>query len=440
MCGIICYSGLRDAPEVVIEGLNKLEYRGYDSWGVGIHSDSSLAIHKQVGKISDFTDFAALPKGFVAIGHTRWATHGAVTTANAHPHTNRTQSLALVHNGIIENFQELKAQLSHHNFRSETDTEIVVHLIEDNIAAGLHFEDAFREAMKSLKGRFAIVALEAKSGKMVASRRGSPMVVGIGDDEHFIASDILAFSDYTKDTVYMEDGDVAVISNNNLRFTDLDGKAVFRRRTEIDWDVSSTGLDNYEHYMIKEILEQRKTIRQAVSQDDDRILKVARMINEAHGTFFIGCGTAGKVGMVSSYVFSAVARKHINDVVGSEFPNYHHFLTNRTLLVCVSQSGETADTLEAIEVARKKGCKVVSIVNVEGSTMSRMSDLTILCGSGPEKSVCSTKVTTAQIAILTLLAFACDNRLEEGKTFLQEVSDKVDAMLKGRLQATSPCT
>ena len=427
ICGIIAYVGPKNGTEIVIEGLKKLEYRGYDSWGVAVKGDP-IFIEKKVGKISDFDSLHSLPVGPSAMGHTRWATNGAVTHANAHPHTCCKKRIAVVHNGIIENFQELKRELVEHEFTSETDTEIIAHLIEDNMLAGMDFENAVKNALTRLEGRFAVVAMHAGSDKVIAARKGSPLVVGVGDDEYFVASDIPAFLEHTNKVVFLEDGDVATI-DKGITYSDFDGGEVWRLPTEISWSVEQAELNGHEHYMIKEILEQRETIGLAVAQEDEKILKVANMINEANGTFFIGCGTAGKVGTVGSYLFSSIAKKHVNEVVGSEFPNYHHFLTDKTLLICVSQSGETADTLEAIEVAKKKGCKVVSIVNVMGSTMMRMSDEYILCNSGPEKAVCSTKVTTAQIAILTLLAYACAGRYEEGKMILNSVSSKLNVML-----------
>ncbi len=411
----------------MIEGLKKLEYRGYDSWGIAVKGDP-VFIEKKVGRISDFDALHSLPVGPAAMGHTRWATNGSVTHANAHPHTCCEGRVAVVHNGIIENFQELKEELSSHSFTSETDTEIIAHIIEDNMGAGMGFEDAVKNALTRLDGRFAVVAMHSSSDKVVAARKGSPLVIGVGDGEYFVASDIPAFLDYTNDVVFLEDGDVAVL-HDGIRYSDFYGGRVFRSPVKIDWGVEQAGLDGHSHYMIKEIMEQRSTVGLAVAQQDDKIKKVAKMIDEAYGTFFIGCGTAGKVGTVGSYIFSTVAKKHVNDVVGSEFPNYHHFLTDKTLLVCISQSGETADTLEAIEVAKKKGCKVVSIVNVMGSTMMRMSDEYILCNSGPEKAVCSTKVTTAQMAVLTLLAYACAGRFDEGKRLLQSVSSRLDVML-----------
>lgn len=428
MCGIMGYIGYRNSTDMVINGLKKLEYRGYDSWGVAVKLGPTLSIHKRAGKISDFDDVDSIPSGSIAMGHTRWATNGAATDANAHPHTCCKGEVAVVHNGIIENFQDLKKELADHKFTSDTDTEIIAHLIEDNISSGMEFELAVKNALEKLEGRFAVVAMFAGSDKVIAARKGSPLVIGVGEDEYFISSDIPAFLEYTNNVVFLEDGDVAIIKGG-ISYTDIRGAPVERRPTEIEWSVEQAELNGYDHYMLKEILEQKQTINQAIVQDDLKIQKIADMINNAFGTFFIGCGTAGKVGMVGSYIFSKITGKHVNDVVGSEFPNYHHFLTDKTLLVCISQSGETADTLEAIEVAKKKGCKIISIVNVMGSRMMRMSDEYILCNSAPEKAVCSTKVTTAQIAILTLLAYACAGKLEEGKRILTNTSDKINSML-----------
>ncbi len=432
MCGIIAYIGPKDGTSIVIDGLKKLEYRGYDSWGIAVHGNPSIAVEKQVGKISDFNDLDSLPGGRIAMGHTRWATNGAVTQANAHPHTCCTGKIAVVHNGIIENFQELKTELSSHSFTSDTDTEMISHLIEENMHSGMGFEDSVRLALTRLDGRFAVVAMCSETDKVVAARKGSPLVIGQGEDEYFIASDIPAFLEHTDMAVFLEDGDVATISSKpkpNITYTDFYGNRLSRKPTAITWTVEQAGLNGHEHYMIKEILEQRHTLKDAIAHPDQRIQRIADMINDAFGTFFIGCGTAGKVAMVGSYIFSKIAKKHVNVVVGSEFPSYHDFLTDRTLLVCISQSGETADTLEAMEIAKKKGCKVVSIVNVMGSTMMRTSDDYILCNSGPEKAVCSTKVTTAQIAILTLLAYACAGRLDEGRKLLTSTANRVNIML-----------
>jgi glucosamine--fructose-6-phosphate aminotransferase (isomerizing) len=435
MCGIIGYVGNKNCAEIVIEGLKKLEYRGYDSWGIAIKGNPCIAIEKQVGKISDFNKTEQLSEGRtasegrIAMGHTRWATNGAVTQRNAHPHTCCKGNVAVVHNGIIENFQELKKELSDHTFRSETDTEIVAHLVEEELEKGRDFQEAVRKAISRLEGRFAVVIMSDKHDKLVAARKGSPLVVGVGENEHYVASDIPAFLKHTNKVIFLEDGDVASIGTR-MEFSDFTGSEVVREPVKIDWNIEQAELNGHEHYMIKEIIEQKDTIRLAIAQDEEKINRIAEMIKKASNVFFVGCGTAGKVGMVGSYIFSTVAKKHVNNFVGSEFPNFHDFLTDKSLLVCISQSGETADTLEAIETARKKGAKVVSIINVMGSTMMRMSDEHILCNSGPEKAVCSTKVTTAQIAILTLIVHAYAGTLKEGRKLLEEVSEQIEKIFE----------
>ena len=432
MCGIIAYIGDKNASDIVINGLKKLEYRGYDSWGIAVKGNPTLAIHKEIGKISDFDDFSSIPKGSIAMGHTRWATHGGVTKENAHPHTCCNKKIAVVHNGIVENFQELKLSLAGHDFVSETDTEIIAHLIEDNMKQGASFANAVKLSLQRLEGRFAVVAMSSDNSEVVAARKGSPLVIGVGKDDFYIASDVLAFADHTKDVYFLEDGDAAVVSRSGINFSDFKNIAVKRSPVKVSWCMEETSLNGFEHYMIKEILEQKTTLKKALSHGKDKIMHVAQMIKAAKGTFLIGCGTAGKVGLVASYIFSKVAKMHVNPVVGSEFPSYHDFLTENTLLVCISQSGETADTLEAIEVAKKCGCKVISIVNVDGSSMVRMSDDYILCNSGPERAVCSTKVTTAQIAILTLLAYACAGKYDEGRQLLESAARKIDIMLEDK--------
>ena len=431
MCGIIGYLGPKNGTEIVINGLKALEYRGYDSWGVAIKANPSIAITKDVGKISDFKGVSSLPESSMAIGHTRWSTHGATTKENAHPHTCCRKKIAIVHNGIIENYQALKKELSKHTFTSETDTEIIAHLIEENMDFGYDFETAFKRSLERLEGRFAVVAISEDHNRIVAGRKGSPLVLGVGKSgvkEYFVASDVPAFLEHTNHVIFLEDGDVVSLAND-LKITDLKGRPMDRKPVKIDWDVEKAVLGEHDHFMIKEILEQKETVRRAINQPADKIRRIADMINLSGNVFFIGCGTAGKVAQIGTYLFSKIAKKRINFAVGSEFPNYHDFLSRNTLLVSISQSGETADTLEAMEVAKKAGGKLVSVVNVMGCTMMRMSDEYLLCNSGPEKAVCSTKVTTAQIAILAQLAYACAGRLGEGLSLLDRVADEISEML-----------
>lgn len=443
MCGIIAYSGGKDAAKVVLEGLKKLEYRGYDSWGIAALAGNSIASIKRIGKIGQvkYDEIKAAIKGqnHVAIAHTRWATHGGVTEQNTHPHFDCRQRIAVVHNGIVENHQQLKEELASkgHVFASQTDTEIIPHLIEDYYE-GSDFGAAARKAANRLHGRSAFVAVDSGSKKIVAVRKGAPLIIGVHEDsseEFFIASDITAFLDHTNKVKYLDDSEMAVIGtgSDGVRFFKLEtGEEVHKRIVEIHWHQDKIEKEGYDHFLIKEIMEQKETLLRAISQDDAKLLIVAESIKNAFGTFFVGCGTAGKVCMAADYLFSKIARKHVNSVVASEFANYQDYLTPKTLMIAVSQSGETADVLEAIEVAKRKDVKVVSLLNVFGSTMMRMSDDFFMVNAGAERAVVSTKATTAQLAVVTLLAYATAGKLQEGKLLLINAASAVNDMLNPR--------
>lgn len=442
MCGIVGYIGDTVAAPVIFESLKRLEYRGYDSYGFATLHNNEFFVKKDKGKISDasFESFPEMLPGFMGVGHSRWATHGIPSEENSHPHLDCKGNFLVVHNGIIENYQELKSELKRngHTFKSDTDTEIIPHLIEE--FAELGFEEAVKEAVGRLKGRYAIVALSRNSDKMIGVRRGSPLIVGIKDSdkrEYFLASDIPAFLDHTNNVMYLDDEEMVVIDKNkrSIKFHNLEGKeGVEKRLINIGWDAGQAEKNGFEHFMLKEIMEQKDTIMRALSQDEKSIESMAKEINNAFGTFFTGCGTAGNVCLAGEYIFSKVAGKHINFTVSSEFPNYHHFLTDRTLLIAVSQSGETADVLEAIESAKKKGVKIISLVNVMGSSLDRKSDYSFLINAGPEKAVASTKAATSQLALITLLAYACAGKLNEGRRLLIETASKVNDMLNPRYE------
>ena len=415
MCGIIGYKGNKNAVEIVIEGLKRLEYRGYDSWGMAWIDKRGLNILKKVGKIGKIE----CPKdknSNIAMGHTRWATHGGVTKLNAHPHHNETKSVAVVHNGIIENYQELKKELAQegHKLVSETDTEVLPHLIESYLEK-YDLEEAVARSIKRLKGSYALIAMSKESKKLVAARSGSPLVVGVGKNEFFIASDVPAFINYTKDVIFLDD-DELIVFNDDLKIYDINNMSLKEKEiSKIDWNVEKAMKGSFDHFMLKEITEQNDTIVRALNQDDKKIMDVAREINSSYGTFFVACGSSYHAALTASYLFSRIAKKHINVVLASEFPSYEHFLTEKTLMIPISQSGETADVLEAVKAAKKKGVKVLSIVNVMGSSLMRASDHTFLMNAGPEICVLSTKSYTSQLAILTLLAYACVDDLDQGK-------------------------
>lgn len=438
MCGIFAYYGdKQNAPHIVIEGLKNLEYRGYDSWGIAYKTPQEIVIHKEVGKIGDIKiKDLKLGESNVAIAHSRWATHGGVTQANAHPHFSENNEIVLIHNGIFENYLEIKKDLikKGHKFVSQTDTEVLAHLIEQHTRKH-SFEDSVKLAVKEIEGRYAIVVMKKDEDKIIAARKGSPLIIGVGKThgEYFVASDIPAFLKHTNKVIYLDDNQICVISNKKINFYDnATNEEIKKRIIEIDWDVESAEKGEFAHFMIKEIMEQKDTLNRAINQDPKNIELVAKAIEEAESTYFIGCGTAGKVAMVGAYLFAKISKKQIHFVFGSEFQNYKDFVNKKTLLVCISQSGETADTLEAIEIGKAKGAKIAAIVNVESSTIARTADIVIPIKAGLEKAVASTKATTSQLAILTLLAYACDGGIEIGKQLLIRTASQINDMLNPR--------
>jgi len=408
MCGIVGYKGKKEAYNIIINSLKTLEYRGYDSWGVAVVGNPSISVVKEVGMICDSFALNDFGNGTTGIGHTRWATHGKVTKENSHPHMSSDDSISVVHNGIIDNYQALKEQLKKKGyvFRSETDTEVIPFLIEEFMKEDLSFEDAFRKTLSLLEGTYAIISIHKDSETMICARKDSPIVIGVGDGEYFVASDSPAFIEHTKKVIFLDNDEMVVFNGSMKIMCSLTGKEICKTAKTIDWDVEQAKKGDFKHYMLKEISEQKETITKAIHQDDKVLQGIADAIND-------------------SYTFSKIAKKHINVVDSSEFPNYEHFLTPQTLMITVSQSGETADVMDAVKVAKKKGVKILSIVNVMGSSLMRNSDHTLLMNAGPEICVLSTKSYTSQLAILTLLAYACVGKLSEGKDLLRSVADHV---------------
>lgn len=437
MCGIFGYIGKReDAGTLVIDGLKKLEYRGYDSWGVAIRTENDILIKKEVGKISDVNSNLFKEPSSMAIAHTRWATHGGVTNVNAHPHCDCEGDITVVHNGIIENFAELKEQLQKrgHTFLSATDSEVIPHLIEEKMKDGADFAKAVALACKECTGRYGVLAMQKNSDVLVAARTGSPLIVGVSkDDGYFIASDIPAFSEFTRTVQYLDDGEMVVTDGKSILFTDLHtGEERPKREIEISWNMQQAEKGDYDHFMLKEIMDQKESIARAVNQDDKQIETLAKAIKDAKGTFLVGCGTAHKACMAAEYFFSVIAETHVNTASADEFKLYHHFLKPESLLIVISQSGETADVLEAMKTAKSKGAKVLAIVNSEGSTIHREADYALLINAGPERAVASTKALTGQMAVLLLIAYALAGKLPEGRMALLEAASLINDMLNPR--------
>src|SRR3989440_2137489 len=438
MCGIFAYTGPRDdAPALVIEGLKSLEYRGYDSWGVAVKSGAppALVITKCVGKISSLVDASALGRGHVAMGHSRWATHGAVTEGNAHPHYACDDRVAVIHNGIVENHRELRIELEArgHRFHSQTDTEVIAHLVEQNLCEGAGLAEAVRHTFLRLQGRNALIVMARDTDELVAVRNGSPLVLGpIVQDGTFacvLASDTPAMLPHTRDVIFLGDGELAHL-DGDLRLYDTHlGAPIERRPERVTWEAAQAEKGPYPHFMLKEIMEQREALGRALNQPAELVQTVARAMRVAENLFFAGCGTAGKVAQMGTYLFADVAGRPSSFILGSEFKNYRHSLHERTLLVAISQSGETADLLEAVEVAGARGSTVIAVVNVPGSTLTRLADHTLLDNAGPEKAVCSTKATLGQIAIVTLLAYACAGLAADGFELVTHAAATIERTL-----------
>lgn len=435
MCGIVGYAGEKQASEVLLNSIKHLEYRGYDSTGIGIKTDKGIIVKKKVGRIKDLNDESNFKKikGFMGIAHTRWATTGKVSKKNAHPHKSKNNKIITVHNGIIENYQKLKKELISEGFEfeSETDTEVIPHYVEHLMNKGLSFRKAVLGTLRIIEGSYAIVIMHEDKEILIGARRESPLVIGIGEDEYFLASDAPAFLEHTRKAVYLEDEEYAVVSKKECNFFNLNtDKKVEKKVTNVNWNFEQAKKGEYAHFMLKEINEQKFTIMDSINQPKSLIKKATSMIREAYGVFLVGCGTSYHACLTASYVFSKIAKKHVNVILASEFCNYEHFLTKETLIIGVSQSGETADLLDAIKFAKKHECKTMSVVNVNNSSLTRLTDLNLLMNAGPEICVLSTKNYTSQLAILTLLAYSVNNELEKGKKIITKAAGKVEELIE----------
>lgn len=420
MCGIIGYKGPKDAVTVVLEGLRKLEYRGYDSWGIAVKG-SYLNMYKQVGKLQNAN--VRLPRGHLAIGHTRWATHGEVSEQNAHPHISNDGKILVVHNGIIENYQELRTFLRKNGFvfKSGTDTEVIPNLIQFYMSQECDFVKAAKKAVQRLEGSYALVILHKESEFMLAARKESPLVVGVGEGEWFIASDIPAFLEHTKKVIYLYDGDFVIVNRELEIFSLKTGYRVQREVSSVDWSIEQAKKGEFDHFMLKEICEQVETLNNVLRYKKEDLKGATQLIKNADCIYFVACGTSYHACLAASYTFSKIANCQIAVYLASEFPNFQGLLNDRSLVIAVSQSGETADVLAAVRAARSRGAKVLSIVNVIGSSLTRESDQTLYLYAGPEICVLATKSYTSQLALLTLLAYNLAEKFEEGKAKLREL-------------------
>jgi len=412
VCGIIGYVGFRDSKDVLMEGLKRLEYRGYDSAGVGIIDKKKLQIIKEVGEISKIEKHVKSMKGSVGIGHTRWATHGSVTRENAHPHISCDRRIAVVHNGIIENYKKLKEELQKkgHRFISQTDSEVIAHLIEENYKNNL--EDAVLSAIKKIQGSYAIaVACADEPEKIIGVRKENPLVIGVGDNENFLASDIPAFLKYTSRAIYLDEDEICLLTKKSVKILDKNKKEVKKKEETITWDIKDAEKSGFPHFMLKEIYEQPDAIHQAirgrVSETENSIEfhdKVEKVLSsDIDMIHIVACGSSFYAGLVGKYLMEKLLNIPIYVELASEY-RYFGVRDNRSLVIAITQSGETADTLGALKEAKNSGCKTLTITNVIGSTATRLADAYILQQSGPEIGVAASKTFTSQIVVLFLIA------------------------------------
>lgn len=417
MCGIVGYTGSRCARDILVEGLKRLEYRGYDSSGIAVHGPGGITCTRSVGRIADLeqqldgVDLA----GSTGIAHTRWATHGAPTLANAHPHTDCSDNVHLVHNGIIENCDKLRAQLEQegHTFTSETDTEVLAHLVEKYLE-GDDLAGAVQQALKRVIGTYGLAAICRQCpDTVVVARNGSPIVIGVGDEEYYVASDVGALVEHTKQIIYLDDNEIGVLKPEGFKSFTIDNVPITKKITEVDWEIEMIGLNDYDTFMAKEIHEQPETVGAAfrgrlyreecearlggLMDLGDKFLQAKRIIISA-------CGTAWHAGLVGECMIEDIARVPVEVEYASEFRYRNPIIEPGTIVLVISQSGETADTLAALHEAKRRGVPVVAISNVVGSTIARESDAGVYIHAGPEIGVASTKAFTSQVAVLYLIS------------------------------------
>lgn len=450
MCGIVGYAGAQQAAPILLEGLSKLEYRGYDSSGICVHGNKQLQVAKCKGRLqvlADQIDGGKAVLGSVGIGHTRWATHGAPSDVNSHPHLSDTRRISVVHNGIIENEAKLRQELlsAGVGFRSETDTEVIANLIGKHYQENGNFLEAVRYAVSQMEGSYALgILCQDYPGTIIAVKKDSPLIVGFGEGEHFIASDVTAILKHTQTVAYLEDGEMAVLKADGVQFMDAQGNPLEKKREVITWEVSAAERGGYDHFMLKEIYEQPNAIRQTINpriRDGkivlDGIELTAEYLKGVRKIYLIACGSAYYVSVLAKYIFEKACRIPTEAIMASEFRYSDPVLDEHNLVIIISQSGETADTLAALKEAKSKGAKTLAIVNVVGSAIAKLADQTIYTWAGPEIAVATTKAFSTQLSVVYLLALHMAKQLntmdaqtlESHAKSLEQLPQAVEAVL-----------
>ncbi len=451
MCGIVGYIGDKQAYPILLNGLKRLEYRGYDSAGIALHQNGKIHIIKQVGKIAALEEVVKEDEmqGTTGIAHTRWATHGEPNVTNAHPHTDCGGNIVLVHNGIIENYTVLRQMLQEkgHTFRTETDTEIIAHLIEEFYQNGTSFEEAFRLALNQVEGTYGLALITRhEPGKLYCARNGSPLVIGVGDQEYFVASDAAAIIAHTRNVIYLEDGEIAVVSRDGFITKTIQNEVITKKIEKINYDLERIEKAGYPHFMLKEIYEQPRTVADAMRGrliEEEGVAKLGGLNQILHNVlrarkiFITACGTSYHAGLIGEYMIEEYCRIPVEVEYASEFRYRDPIIQDDNLVIVISQSGETADTLAALREAKRKGATVMGLVNVVGSTIARETHGGTYLHAGPEIGVASTKAFTSQVTALALLTIMIARTktmsAEEGRRLIKELKQlphKVEQALK----------
>ena len=430
MCSIIGYYGKGSAAPILVKGLKRMEYRGYDSVGVATKSDNKIEVRKGVGKVTEVNDSENLDKlpGSIGIGHTRWATHGKVTKVNAHPHPSNSGKVVIVHNGIIENFNELKEDLQKNGFTfiSETDTEVIANLLQQNYDQTSDVKKAIINTVSKLKGHYAFVAM-FENGILAAARYHEPMIIGIGKNDYFLSSDVLGFIEHTDDAIYIDNGNLVFIDSSGIQISDFDGKPVKHQVTKVSKEFADAYKGDYAHFTLKEISEQPETILRAGEKTQSAIEQTADFIKHAKTVYITGSGTSYNAALVAKYLMSKYAKIKIEAIISSELSTLPDSIESNSIFIAVSQSGESADVLEAVNIAKKSNAKILSIANHENSSLVHESSLYLGMNCGPEIGVAATKSFTSQLAIIYKITdILCDGHL--GLDF-KEISDSISKVL-----------
>lgn len=453
MCGIVGYIGYREAWPIVLKGLKRLEYRGYDSAGIALMNDSGQHIYKKAGKVAVLEEYAEDKdkSGTIGMGHTRWATHGVPSDRNSHPHTSNGGKLSIIHNGIIENYATLKEELTSrgHEFKSDTDTEVLIHLIEEiQEIENIDLLEAVRLALQEVNGAYAIVIMDKEHpDRLIAARRGSPMVIGVGAGEYFIASDATPIIEYTKTVIYLKDGEIALITKNDLLVKQLDNVVQTPLIQELQLKLEMLEKGGFDHFMLKEIYEQPRSIKDCmrgrIYPEEGKvqlggIKEFAEKLKNIDRIIIVACGTSWHAGLVGEYLIEEYARIPVEVEYASEFRYRNPIITEKDVVIAISQSGETADTMAAIEMAKERGATIFGICNVAGASIPRLTHAGVYTHAGPEIGVASTKAFTAQVTVLTLMAFymaqqkgtITTSKLIELLTELDHIPEKIQVALE----------